>query len=100
MSTDQDQAGRRNMSQRTARIVTWSIVGFCLLALVLIFQPFAIELFSAGCIMVVIGGLIFNVIPFANTQNPLWRIWRVTAIVIAILLAAVGIAIGFVELLL
>ena len=43
MSTDQDQAGRRNMSQRTARIVTWSIVGFCLLALVLIFQPFAIE---------------------------------------------------------
>ena len=51
-------------------------------------------------IMVVIGGLTFNVVPFANTQNSVRRVIRVMAIVLAILLIAVGIAIGFVYLLL
>ncbi len=46
--------------------------------------------------MVVIGGLTFNVVPFANTQNSLGRVLRV----LAILVIAVGIAIGFVYLLL
>ncbi len=50
--------------------------------------------------MVVIGGLTFNVVPFANTQNSVRRVIRVMAIVLAILLIAVGIAIGFVYLLL
>lgn len=50
--------------------------------------------------MVVIGGLTFNVVPFATTQNNLGRVLRVLAIVIAILVIAVGIAIGFVYLLL
>ena len=50
--------------------------------------------------MVVIGGLTFNVVPFANTQNSLGRVLRVLAIVLAILIIAVGIAIGFVYLLL
>ncbi|MDD9992877.1 MAG: hypothetical protein OXP75_13855, partial [Rhodospirillales bacterium] len=57
-------------------------------------------LYSAGCIMVVAGGLLFNLVPFANTQNPAIRVVRVTAIVGAILLVAVLIAIGFVEILL
>ncbi len=50
--------------------------------------------------MVVIGGLTFNVVHFANTQNSLGRVLRVRAIVLAILVIAVGIAIGFVYLLL
>ncbi|MBT3925898.1 MAG: hypothetical protein HOA58_13010 [Rhodospirillaceae bacterium] len=50
--------------------------------------------------MVAIGGLTFNVAPFANTQNSVRRVISVMAIVIAILLIAVGIAIGFVYLLL
>ena len=50
--------------------------------------------------MVVAGGLLFNLIPFANTQNPVRRVVRVTAIVGAILITAVLIALGFVEILL
>jgi len=44
--------------------------------------------------------LTFNVVPFATTQNSLGRVLRVLAIVLAILIIAVGIAIGFVYLLL
>ena len=91
---------RRNMSPRTARLVVSAVITVCLLALLFIFQPFAKELYTAGCIMVVIGGLTFNVVPFANTQNSLGRVLRVLAIVLAILIIAVGIAIGFVYLLL
>jgi len=90
----------RNMSPRTARLIVASVLATCLFALLFIFQPFVKELYTAGCIMVVIGGLIFNVVPFANTQNSVRRVIRVMAIVIAILLGAVGIAIGFVYLLL
>jgi len=89
-----------NMSPRTARLVVTLVIAICLLALAFIFQPFYKPLYTVGCIMVVIGGLTFNVVPFANTQNSLGRVLRVLAIVIAVLVIAVLIAIGFVYLLL
>ena len=96
----EEKPAPRNMSRRTARLIMIAIIGLCLLALVFIFQPVYRPLFSAGCVMVVAGGLLFNLIPFANTQNPVRRVLRVTAIVGAILLVAVLVAIGFVEILL
>ena len=96
----QEKPARPNMSRRTARLIVVVIIALCLLALVFIFQPVYRPLYSAGCVMVVAGGLLFNLIPFANTQNPVRRVVRVTAIVGAILIAAVFIALGFVEILL
>lgn len=98
--TGQRQGAARAMSPSTARLVTWGIICFCLLALFSVFQPFWLPLYGAGCLMVVIGGLVFNLIPFANTQNPARRLVKVAAIVFAILVFAVLVAIGFVELLL
>ena len=96
----QEKPARPNMSRRTARLIVIAIIALCLLALVFIFQPVYRPLYSAGCVMVVAGGLLFNLIPFANTQNPVRRVVRVTAIVGAILLTAVLVALGFVEALL
>lgn len=91
---------RTAMSRRTARLIVLAIIGLCLLAIVFIFQPVWRPLYSAGCVMVVAGGLAFNLVPFANTRNPLSRVLRVGAVVLAILIAAVLVAIGFVEALL
>ncbi len=85
------------MTPRTARLVTWSIIAFCLVSLALVFQPFWLPLYSAGCLMVIVGGLVFNLMPFATTQNSVHRLVRVLAIVLAILVIAVLAAIGFVE---
>ncbi len=93
-------AQRPTMSRRTARSIMIAIIGLCLLAIVFIFQPVWKPLYTAGCIMVVAGGLSFNLIPFANTRNSLTRVLRVGGIVLAILVVAVLIAIGCVELLL
>ena len=90
----------RPMSTRTARLVTWSIIGFCLLALALVFQPFWLPLFGAGCLMVIIGGLVFNLMPFATPQQPVWRLIKVMLIVLLILIIAVLATIGFVEIML
>lgn len=90
----------RPMSPRTAALTTWGIIAFCFAALALVFQPFWLPLYGAGCLMVVIGGLVFNLVPFATTQNPARRLVKVLAIVLAILLFAVLVALGFVELLL
>ena len=91
---------RPNMSRRTARLIVLAIIGLCLLALIFIFQPVWRPLYSAGCVMVVAGGLLFNLVPFANTQNPVRRVLRVAAIVGCILIVAVLVSIGFVEILL
>ncbi len=88
------------MSRGLARTITVAIIGLCLLALAMIFQPFVHALYSAGCVMVVIGGLAFNLIPFATTQNKLSRVLRVGGIVIVVLVSAAGFAIGIVELVL
>ena len=96
----QEKPARPNMSRRTARLIVLAIIALCLLAIVFIFQPVWRPLYSAGCVMVVAGGLLFNLVPFANTQNPVSRVLRVTAIVGAILITAVLIALGFVEILL
>jgi predicted PurR-regulated permease PerM len=98
--TGSRQRAARPMSPATARLVTWGIISFCALALFSVFQPFWLPLYGAGCLMVVIGGLVFNLMPFANPQNPAWRLLKVAAIVLAILIFAVLLAIGFVELLL
>ncbi len=90
-------APARTMSRRTARLVVLSIILLCLLALLFIFQPVWRPLFSAGCVMVVVGGLAFNLVPFANTQNPVGRVLKVGGIVLAILAVVVLIAIGCVE---
>ena len=91
---------RPNMSRRTARLIVLAIIALCLLAIVFIFQPVWRPLYSAGCVMVVAGGLAFNLVPFANTRNPVRRVVRVGGIVALILIVAVLIAIGFVEILL
>lgn len=40
-----------------ARRAEYSIIGVCLLALVLIFQPYSVTLFTIGAGLVVFGGL-------------------------------------------
>ena len=66
----QEKPARPNMSRRTARLIVVAIIALCLLALVFIFQPVYRPLYSAGCVMVVAGGLLFNLIPLRQHAEP------------------------------
>jgi hypothetical protein len=81
------------MSARTAGMIEGSIIGICILALVLIFQPFNLYLFTAGCVMVVFGALAFNLVPLCEKGRPLRSLAVAAGIVVLLLLIVVGLAI-------
>lgn len=54
------------MTPKSALRLEFFIIGLGLFALVLIFQPFSIALFSIGCMLVVLAGLVNNILPLAQ----------------------------------
>jgi hypothetical protein len=54
------------MSPFAARRLEWAIIGLGVLALALIFQPFSLTLFGAGCALVVFAGLANNLLPLCH----------------------------------
>jgi hypothetical protein len=56
----------KGMTSKQAFKMEYSIIGLGLFALVLIFQPFSIVLFSVGCMLVVLAGLVNNILPLAQ----------------------------------
>jgi hypothetical protein len=54
------------MSGKTAQRLEFFIIGLGIVALMMIFQPFSIRLFTFGAIIVVFAGLINNLLPLAQ----------------------------------
>ncbi len=82
------------MSAATAKTIEYAIIGLCVLALVMIFQPFSLTLFGVGAGLVVLGGLAFNLIPHCRPGVPLKRVATVALIVLLILVVAFVLAVG------
>ena len=62
--SDEPHAG---MSRHQAQKLEYGIIALGVLALVLILQPFSLMLFSIGCMLVVLAGLVNNLLPLAQT---------------------------------
>jgi hypothetical protein len=77
------------MSAGQARGFEYGIIGLCVLALLMIFQPFALWLFTIGAALVVVGGLAFNLIPFCREGVPLSKLLKVALIVVIVLAVVV-----------
>lgn len=56
----------KGMTPKSALRLEYAIIGLGLFALILIFQPFSITLFSIGCMLVVLAGLVNNILPLAQ----------------------------------
>jgi hypothetical protein len=59
------------MSPAAAQRLEYMIIGLGVVALLMIFQPFNIQLFAIGCILVVVAGLTNNLLPLAQPGTPL-----------------------------
>lgn len=81
-------AKRRGISAGTARTLEYVIVAASLLALLMIFQPFSLELFTLGAAAIVIVGLVFNIVPLCQPGKPV-RSLVVASIVIVVVFAIV-----------
>lgn len=82
------------MTLGQARFIEYAIITLAVVAVLMIFQPFSLTLFSIGCIGVVVAGLAFNLIPFCRPGVPMRALLRVVVIVLVILgiAALLGIA--------
>jgi hypothetical protein len=61
-----NKSPENGMSPATAQKLEFGIIGMGILALLLIFQPFSITMFTVGAILVVIAGLTNNLLPLAQ----------------------------------
>lgn len=82
------------MTSRQAQIVEFTIIGFSVLALVLIFQPFSLTLYGVGAGLVVFAGLAFNLVPLCRPGTPLRSLVQAGVIVVVLLLVIAALAIG------
>ena len=92
--SDRGTNERAGMTARQAWIVEWSIIGLCILALVLVFQPFWLPLYSVGAGLVVLAGLAFNLVPLCRPGVPAKALIRAGFIVLILLLVVAALAIG------
>jgi hypothetical protein len=82
------------MSATTAKTIEYAIIGLCLLALAMIFQPFSLTLYGIGAGVVVLGALAFNLVPFCRPGVPARSLVKAALIIVLILVVALALAIG------
>jgi hypothetical protein len=79
---------RSGLSLRQARALEYTIVLASIAALVLIFQPFSVELFSIGAGAIILVGLVFNMVPFCTPGRTVGSLVKI-ALIIAVIFAIV-----------
>ena len=92
--TGTQATGKGGMTQGQARFIEYAIITLAVVAVLMIFQPFSLTLFSFGCVGVVVAGLAFNLIPFCRPGVPMRTLLRVIVIVLVILGIAALLGIG------
>jgi hypothetical protein len=91
MSTEKSGSG---MTVAQATRLEYAIIGLGLVALVLIFQPFSLALFSIGCALVVVAGLVNNLLPLCEPGVRLGHVGLIALIVALIFLVVLLIAVA------
>lgn len=92
--SERNSTARTGMSARQASIVEWSIIGLCVVALVLVFQPFSLSLYSVGAGLVVFAGLAFNLVPLCRPGVSAKSLIKAGLIVLILLLVVAALAIA------
>ncbi len=75
-------------------MLEWAIIGLCVAALVMVFQPFSLKLYGIGAGLVVLGGLAFNLVPLCRPGIPMRTVVKAALVVLLLLLLVAGLAIG------
>jgi len=84
----------RGMTRGQARSIEFFIVFMSVAALVLLFQPFSIQLYSIGAGLVVLAGLLFNLVPLCQPGKPFRSLVKGAFVVVAVFVIATLLALG------
>lgn len=89
---------RRGMTAAQARTVEYGIVALSVAALVMIFQPFWLGLYSVGAALVILAGLAFNLVPLARPGRPARSLVKAAIVILVIFAIVTALALGSAEL--
>jgi hypothetical protein len=81
-----------------ARALTRAVILLCGAALVMIFQPNIMGLYTVGAGLVVLGGLAFNLVPLSVPGRRIGGVAKAAVIVLVVLVVVVLLALGSAEL--
>lgn len=88
------KAQNAGMSAATAKRAELAIIALCIGAVVMIFQPFSSTVFTAGCILVVVGGLAFNLVPLCTPGRTVAALIKGAGVVLAVFAVVIALALG------
>jgi hypothetical protein len=94
MKEGSEQTKVAGMSPGQARAIELAIVALSVLSLILIFQPFWLELYSLGAGLVVLAGLAFNLVPLCRPGRPLSSLVRGAVVILVIFIIVTLLALG------
>ena len=83
----------RKLTLSSALRLEFGIIGLGIVALAMIFQPFSLSVFSAGCGLVVVAALVNNLLPLAEPGTPIRSISFAAAVVLLIFCTALLVSI-------
>jgi hypothetical protein len=86
------------MTAKQAKTIEYTIVAVSVLSLILLFQPFALELYSVGAGLVVLAGLAFNLVPLCTPGRTFGSLLKAAAIIAIIFVVVTALALGSAEL--
>lgn len=88
MMQSPDSPAQAGMTASQAKKIEYAIIFLSVLSLVLLFQPFSLELYSIGAGLVVLAGLVFNLVPLC-TPGRSFRSLLNAALIIAVIFVVV-----------
>jgi hypothetical protein len=94
MRQSPDNPAQAGMTVNQAKTVEYAIVFVSVLSLVLLFQPFSLELYSIGAGLVVLAGLAFNLVPLCIPGRSLRSLLNAALIIVVIFIVVTLLALG------
>src|SRR5271170_7891153 len=97
MTTMQQSPGNAAQSGMTvgqAKLVEYAVIVVSVLSLILLFQPFSLELYSVGAGLVVLAGLAFNLVPHCTPGRPFRSLVQGALIIVVIFIVVTLLALG------
>jgi len=82
------------MSATQARAIESAIVVLSVVSLLLLFQPFSLELYSLGAGLVVLAGLAFNLVPLCTPGRPFGSFIKGALVILVIFVIVTLLALG------
>lgn len=93
-----DLPRRVGMSVRLARFIEYTIVLISVAALVMLFQPFSLQLYTVGAGLVVFAGLAFNLVPLCQPGKPARSLVTGAIVIVVAFVVVTALALGSAEL--